>query len=379
MKRLFYALYALFFNISRLFPVKDNRVALVSPHNARFTDSLGEVKSLLEAKGGYDIICITGRDLVLDRSGIGAALKSLCRAIGFFTLGASRLARSHYIFLNDNFMPMASLHFSKRAVITQLWHASGAFKKFGLSLDLPEDIRRREAKGTARLSYVVCSSRSVVPAYAEAFGVGEQKVLPLGCARADKLLRPCDLTALRAKFDALYPECRGKSLVLYAPTFRDNPAADRRLCEHLDAAAFNAEFGETHCLLMRLHPQIHSCGVCRGAVDVTDYPDSGELVQLCDLLITDYSSICMDFALLCKPCVFFAFDLEEYIESRPFYFDYEGYVPGRVVRDLPGLLDAIKNPLCEQEKLLRFREFNFGYAQGDAAERIYNYIIKASS
>lgn len=379
MKRLFYALYALFFNISRLFGLKDNRVALVSPHNASFTDSLGEVKAVLDAHGGYEIVCITSRDLALDRSGIAAMIKSLCRAMSFFTVGANRLARSHYVFLNDNFMPMAYLHFSKKAIITQLWHASGAFKKFGLSLDLPEGIRRREAKGASKLSYVVCSSESVVPAYAEAFGVEAQKVLPLGCARTDKLLRPGDLTALRAKFDALYPECQGKSLVLYAPTFRDNPQADRHLCEAFDAAAFNAEFGETHCLLMRLHPQIHSCGVCKGAVDVTDYPDSGELVQLCDLLITDYSSICMDFALLGKPCVFYAFDLDEYAKDRPFYYDYESYVPGTVAHDFAALLEAIKNPLCEQDKLLRFREFNFGTAQGNTAERIYNCIIKANS
>lgn len=375
MKKLFYALYALFFNISRIFPVRQNRIALVSPHNEGFADSLGALRVLLENEGGYDIRLISTCALSFDKS---APLPSLGRAIWFFTRGAYLLATSHFIFLNDNFMPMASLNFSKKAIVTQLWHAEGAFKKFGLSLDLPADIAARSKKCAEKLTYVVCSSEGVKPMYAQAFGVDESKVLPLGSPRTDAFFAPFDYNAEREKFDLTYPACRGKKLVLYAPTFRDKPEADRRILDFFDSERFYNELGSECCLLIRLHPQIHSCAPLSGAVDVTGYCDTIRLVQLCDMLITDYSSICMDFALVGKPCVFYARDLEEYSEQRPFYFDCESYAPGDFCTDFDSLLDAIKNPRSHSEKLADFRNFNFDNPDGNAARRIYERIIKSN-
>ncbi len=68
MKKLFYTIYAVIFRICRLFPVKRGRVALVSPHNADFNDSLGAVKAELERRGGYDIKLITRRDIELSKN-----------------------------------------------------------------------------------------------------------------------------------------------------------------------------------------------------------------------------------------------------------------------------------------------------------------------
>ena len=144
MKKLFYLLYALFFNLSRIFPVKENRIAFVAPHNGGNSDSLGILRSFVEKQEKYDIICISTRDLQLDFSGIKSLAFSVLRSIKFFTVKAKALATSKYVFLNDNFMPMAYLNFSNKTVITQLWHAEGAFKKFGLSAPLTDDVRERE-------------------------------------------------------------------------------------------------------------------------------------------------------------------------------------------------------------------------------------------
>ncbi len=379
MKKLFYSLYAIFFNISRIFPVKQNRIAFVAPHNGGSGDSLGTLRSYIEKKGGYDIVTISARDLKLDFSGIGALASSCLKAAGFFTLKAKALATSKYVFLNDNFMPMASLRFSPEAVITQLWHAEGAFKKFGLSAPLTAEVAEREKKCSEKLTYIVCSSRNVMPIYAEAFGVEQSKILPLGAPRIDLLLAEKDIEALRKEFDEKHPECKGKKLVLYAPTFRDSPEANQKLLDNVDMSAFNRELGDEYRLLVKLHPQINAGVTAEGTVDVTQNHDIGDLTLICDLLITDYSSACMDFALLSKPCVFFAFDLEEYEKERSFYFDYESYVPGAVAKDFGAVIEAIKNPRADEEKLRRFREFNFDYNDCENCRRIYNYIISANS
>lgn len=378
LKKLFYSLYALFFNLCRIFPVKQNRIAFVAPHNGGDRDSLGMMRAYAEGMGGYDIVTISTRDLKLDFSGFKALASSCLKAVGFFTLKAKALATSKYVFLNDNFMPMASLKFSPETVITQLWHAEGAFKKFGLSAPLADDVRAREKKCSERLDFVICSSKNVAPVYAEAFGVDESKILPLGAPRIDSLLAERDADEIREAFDLKHPECKGKKLILYAPTFRDDPTADRRTLDNIDMTAFKRELGDDYRLLVKLHPQINSGASIDGTVDVTNGHDINDLTLISDLLITDYSSVCMDFALLSKPCIFFAFDLEEYEKERSFYFDYETYVPGAVTKDFAAVLEAIKNPRNDEEKLRRFRDFNFDYIDCENTRRIFEKITASS-
>ena len=114
MKGLFYTLYSLFFHLFRLFPVKGNRVVLLSPHNANFKDSLMYIRQEFASRGDFVFIEISSREL-----------DSVFSAFKFFTIKAFYLATAKYVFLNDTFMPMAKLHFSKKAVIVQLWHGQG--------------------------------------------------------------------------------------------------------------------------------------------------------------------------------------------------------------------------------------------------------------
>lgn len=374
MKKLFYFLYSFFFKISRLLPVKERRVCFVAPHNGGEHDSLSEMKRFIESKGGFELVCVNGSDLRFNRA---KPIHSLLRAIRFFTVGAKNLATAKFIFLNDNFMPMSMLNFSDKAVITQLWHAEGAFKKFGLSAPLSPDIREREKRCSARLDYVICSSKSVAPIYAEAFGVPLEKVLPLGSPRTDILLESKNVESLRAAFDKNHPECIGKKLVLYAPTFRDDPEYDGKLLEKIDSDEFSRRLGADYSLLVKLHPQLNSGACIDGTTDVTT-EDIGMLTQICECVITDYSSVCMDFSLLMKPCIFFAFDLEEYEKERSFYFDYESYIPGPLVRTFAEVIDETEKPRSDKAELCRFRDFNFDYIDCGSRQRIFDAVISAN-
>lgn len=364
MKEIFYRLFAFFFNISRtLFSLKENRVTLLSPHNAAFNDSLGEIKKELEKAGDYEFNFISHADF---SSPVKAAL--------FFTKKAYMLATSKYVFMNDNFMPLGYLDFRQEAVIVQLWHAEGAFKKFGLDIEQPEAIRKRESAANRKLTYVICSSESVVPIYASAFGVGENQVLPLGSPRADVLLNADNAAELRVEFEKKHPECKNKKIILYAPTFRDDPESDARFLKKFDVDLFNKELGEDYALLVRLHPQIHGDLRLDSAFDVTDYKSVNDLTLISDVLITDYSSICMDFVLLDKPCIFFSPDLEEYAARRPFYYEYTSYVPGPVVYNTNKLIECVKNVKAAQNAL-QFKKFNLSAVDGNASKRIIESIF----
>ncbi len=376
MKKKAYKIYAAMFNLYSLLPIKRGRVALLSPHMAKFTDSLGEIEKELKSRGGYDILRISGTDIKPVKSKYFTEnVCNLFRMLLFFTRKARLLATSEYIFLNDNFMPMCDLRFNKKTVITQLWHAEGAFKKFGLNLDLPQDIRDRVQKGNNRLNYVICTSEKIVPIYAGAFGVPEKKVLPLGSPRADRYISDSGALLDAAGFAKKHSLDHSKGIILYAPTFRDNDEDNRRLLDSFDFEKFNSRFGDRYTLILRLHPQINSgVKVPPGVVDMTRLDDAGELIRAADILITDYSSICMDFALLNKPCVFYAFDLESYNSDRSFYFEYKDYVPGPVATTFDELLDAVGSAQANGDKQKRFLEINFGVTDGNSAKRIVDAV-----
>lgn len=368
MKKLLYNIYAVLFNISAfLFPVKKNRVAFISMHNENFRDSLGCVYEHMKKEGGYDFVLITREDL---------SPRKPLRVLSFFLVKSRLLATSKYVFLNDNFMPMGKLGFRSETVITQLWHGEGAFKKFGLHIPQPEDLRKREIAANKKLSYVVCSSEGVRRIYSEAFGIDEEKVLPLGAPRLDYLLTKANTEKAKEKILSLYPQARGKKIILYAPTFRDDAEKDKMLLDGFDARKLLGELGEEYALFVRLHPQVHSAAVDTQTVtDVTDYEDVRELVLASDVLITDYSSICMDFCVLDKKIVFYCPDLEWYRGRRDFYFDYEAFVPGTVCKSFSDLSEGIKKDFCKERNQL-FKEKNFSFVDTENAERVVNYIVK---
>lgn len=369
MKGILYRVYAFLFNFfALLFPIKKDRAAFISMHNENFNDSLGEVFREFE-KRGFDCVLITRRDLDVNFKNIG-------RVFGFFFVKSRLLASSKYVFLNDNFMPSAFLNFKKEAVVTQLWHAEGAFKRFGLSIKQPDSVRKNEIAGNRKLSFVVCSSKAVAPVYAEAFGIERERVLPLGAPRADFLLKEGNEKKAKEKLEKLYPSTKGKRVVLYAPTFRATKAENETLLSHFDFELFKKEFGEEYALLTRLHPQIHEkATIPSPAIDVTDYGDVRELVLASDALITDYSSICMDFSLLSKKTVFFAFDEDKYIAERNFCFDYKTELPGERAKTTKEVIELLRAEF-DEEKNKKFRDKNFDFLDCESAKRVADAIIK---
>lgn len=377
MNIIFYSIYAVLFNIFSILPMKKNKISFLSPHNENFRDSLGAVMDEVIMRDEFIVVRISSR-LSVDKNSVLGFIRSVLEIIGFFTVKAYHLATSKYVFLNDNFMPLAKLHFKNSAVLTQLWHAEGAFKKFGFHIEQPEEVRTLEREGSKKLTYVVCSSEQVRDIYAEAFGVPESSILALGAPRTDWFFRKINEERLRADFDKKYPECKGKKLVLYAPTFRDDAEDDRHILDGFDIKAFCDRMGEDTKLLVKLHPQVHSSSAeLKGAVDLSGYGDVRTLIRIADELITDYSSICMDFALLGKPVYFYAFDLDKYTSYRAFYFDYESCVPGPVARDFQTLLNLMGSRMWEtyEKRRYDFVNKNFGTPDGKAAKRVVDRII----
>ncbi|MFN2563141.1 MAG: CDP-glycerol glycerophosphotransferase family protein [Jatrophihabitans sp.] len=167
----------------------------------------------------------------------------------------------------------------------------------------------------------------------------------------------------------------GTTVVLYAPTWRDNR---NDLIDALDLAEFAGQLPDDHVLLVRGHSRTIEGGADLSAerlIDVTTYPDVGELMLVADVLVTDYSSVMFDFVATDRPMIFYTPDLAHYSDVlRGFYFDFIAEAPGPIVETGADLLAALVEAETAGEKYAgrraSWRERFTPHDDGGAAERV---------
>ncbi|QEY24486.1 CDP-glycerol glycerophosphotransferase family protein [Neisseria animalis] len=119
----------------------------------------------------------------------------------------------------------------------------------------------------------------------------------------------------------------GKKIVLYAPTFRQAGAMPLPF----DAGRLLADLGDDYMLITKLHYLNHLDQHHDNVIDCTSSSDMADLMKIADILISDYSSLVLDFALLNKPIVLFQYDYAEYMQKRGVYFDFADYLPSEQI------------------------------------------------
>ncbi len=113
-----------------------------------------------------------------------------------------------------------------------------------------------------------------------------------------------------------------------------------------------------------------------------DFGDTpvNELIMRSSCLVTDYSSVAWDSYYLGKPCIFYQFDYEKYMELQGSYFDMETELFGVRVMEEERLLDAmeecVKSGFIEKEEYAKLREYYLPYRDRKHRERIDNMIQK---
>jgi CDP-glycerol glycerophosphotransferase (TagB/SpsB family) len=175
--------------------------------------------------------------------------------------------------------------------------------------------------------------------------------------------------------------------VLYAPTRREYRRGGH--VERVDLARLAADLGDGHTLVVRLHPSL-ATGPARGMglselhrrgvlVDATDEPHVEDLMLASDLLITDYSALMFDYALLDRPIVIHADDWGAYTASRGAYFDITAEAPGHVSRSYRELAWLLASGAWRDEEAARLRSaFRTRYCEYDdglAAERVVRTLM----
>ncbi|MFE1176031.1 CDP-glycerol glycerophosphotransferase family protein [Streptomyces sp. NPDC058773] len=206
------------------------------------------------------------------------------------------------------------------------------------------------------------------------------RLLETGLPRTDALFAPDRERTAAAVRERLGIE-PGRKAVLYAPTPRDDLAYDaghHRLHLPLDLELARKELADDHVLLVRGHPLVADrlpAHHAPFALDVSAHPDATELLLAADVLVTDYSSLAVDFANTGRPMLFLTPDLAHYRDTlRGFTLDFEARVPGPLLGSTGELIDALGDltaiTAAGAEAYADFREAFCHRDDGGAAGRV---------
>lgn len=320
---------------------------------------------------------------------------------------AEKCAKARVIILEDFYPQLHRLNIRRETKVVQLWHACGAFKTFGLTRMGKPGGAPQSSMNHRNYDFVSVSSETIRGIYAEAFAIPTNKVKALGIPRTDVLF---DWQYKRQKREELYekyPFLREQKVILFAPTFRGDGNKDAYYPEDaFQLEAFLEQMPEDTACIVKQHPFVHQPLSIppkwqNRALDLTGKDHINDLLLITDLLITDYSSSIFEASLLEVPMLFYAFDEEEYMASRDFYFAYEEMVPGPVEHtfagmtrkaarmvsgrwspeeeDREGMLFADRTGRAESrlplsQRMEQFREAFLGALDGHSTERVAKYI-----
>ncbi|MFJ8897697.1 CDP-glycerol glycerophosphotransferase family protein [Streptomyces sp. NPDC102359] len=248
-----------------------------------------------------------------------------------------------------------------------------------LHFDVPRMLRRAD-----RWDYSLVANRHSERVWEGAFPCHFTS-LRSGSPRNDVLVRGDEQRARATRERLGVPD--GHTVVLYAPTRRDY----RRdgLVERIDLARFAADLGEGRTLVVRLHPSLAD-GPARGLglaelhrrgvlVDATDEPEVQDVLLAADVLVTDYSAVMVDYALLDRPIVIHADDWDAFRASRGAYVDVTAEAPGHVTRSYRELAWLFASGTWADAESARlraaFRERFCEFDDGGAAERVVRTLM----
>ena len=283
----------------------------------------------------------------------------------------------------------------KEQIYIQCWHGT-PMKRLGCDLKTSKnpmntvsEIKEKYLRDAKRFTYMLSPSPFATEKFISAWGLDElgkrHAIIEQGYPRNDALFRMDEDEVRNVRRRIGLEDDDHRKVILYAPTWRDNQHVSGLGYTYdyvLDMENLQRQLGDEYVILCRLHYLVANrvkFHQFRGfAYDVSRYNDINALYLLSDLLITDYSSVCFDYANLKKPMIFYMYDLEAYRdEIRGFYFDINE-LPGEIVTHEEALIQAIRSTKWKDKIDDRYHAFLKRFSPKDdglAAQRVTKLIF----
>lgn len=292
-----------------------------------------------------------------------------------------RQALSAGVWFTSAGLPAYGTGLHKKRLIINLWHGVPLKKIALLDPNLKKAARIYFKKiFSENYTCILTTSHELIPLMARSFAVSEDKIKVWGQPRNDGLFQKNDCREILGQ---LFPDLpKYTKTVLYAPTFRDYGQVQLFPFKDFDQEQLEAFLEEKNMLLfIRTHvAEQGSAAPYLGkrirflgneqAEDVTG------ILNIFDCLITDYSSIYIDYLLTDKPMIFLPYDRQQYLDGRGMNFDYDDVTPGPKPETFNDFLDALspKEDFWKSERTRVNRLFN--EIQHPCAADICNKVLK---
>ena len=285
----------------------------------------------------------------------------------------------------DSHLSRDDWQFAGRSKVIQLWHGKG-MKRSGLVQNagsgklgkfISLELHRKP-------TLLVASSDFTATLMSDIFRVPRNKVIVTGLPRNDALFR--DITGSKIGVDekcaAIISEFKkegASKIIAYMPTFRRNSSNP---LDQLDLDEMNEALGKNNFrMIISLHPKFSSMRYedlsrWKNIKVVNAGHDIYPLFKNIDMLITDYSSLYVDYLLLDRPIIFYTYDRESYEKETGLYEDFDDLTPGPHIKTSSELVKAIASydDSLWKEKRREATDKLHTFKDGGASSRILKEI-----
>lgn len=260
------------------------------------------------------------------------------------------LATSKVCVLDSYCIPVCVLKHKKSLFVLQLWHSIGKIKKSGYqTLGTVSGRNEKIAKIMCmhkNYDKIIAGGVSFDKFYEEGFNVKRDALLHFGLPRIDYSLE--NEERFRKEILKKYPEFKGKKIVYYVPTFRTYDAWGPKLM--IDK--YNKK---DFILIARAHPNQPLKFNHKKVYECPGFKNI-ELLSVADYVITDYSSICLEAAVLNKKVLFYVYDYDKYMESNGINLDPFKVMPTCTSKNIEDLFKIINDDSYDIQAFKKFRK-----------------------
>ena len=254
------------------------------------------------------------------------------------------------------------------------WHGT-AIKYIGHDMIEGESFITKEKNKLA--DYMLAQSHYDIDVFSRAFGLPKANILLTGFPRNDSLVKnntPDKIKELKKQL-GLSDE---KKIILYAPTFRDYEREDSRWALKIpfNIEKLERELCDKYILVIKAHiAVVAGLNIKENnfVKNLSSYPNLNDVLLVSDLLISDYSGILFDFAVLGRPVFCYAYDFEKYKKMRGMYFDVREELSSADNEDVLIRLITTFDQSEEEKKVIKFRN-KYVEKYGDAAKTVTDFI-----
>lgn len=257
-------------------------------------------------------------------------------------------------------LPVYGLNLGKNRTIVNLWHGIPLKKIALLDPNLKKAARLYFRKlFTENYTFILTCSRYLIPIMAESFAISPSAIKVWGQPRNDMFFVENNRTEILKKIYGELPEYR--KVILYAPTFRDYGVTRLFPFPDYDKEKLD-EFLEKEKILLCIRTHISEQGNAGQYLSARirflgneQKEDIAEILNIFDLLITDYSSIYIDYLILERPEIFLPYDREIYMKDRGMNFTYDDVTPGAKPETMEEFMQVIAETFAGNDEYVEKR------------------------